>query len=92
MKKLFKLVIRGKVHGVGFRFSCMEAAYRFGVKGFVRNKSDGSVYVEAEGMEENLNLFRQWCRKGPLWAQVNEIEEEEINGIKDYKSFDIIKH
>ncbi len=91
MKKLIKLVIRGKVHGVGFRFSCMEAAYRFGVKGFVRNKSDGSVYIEAEGKEDNLDLFKQWCQKGPLWANVNEIEEDISNGIKDYKSFDIIK-
>ena len=91
MKKLIKLVIRGKVHGVGFRFACMEAAYRLGVKGFVRNKSDGSVYVEAEGNEDNLNLFRQWCQKGPLWAKVNEIEEEVSISTKDYESFDIIK-
>jgi len=68
----------------------MEAAYRFGIKGFVRNKSDGSVYVEAEGREENLNLFRQWCQKGPLWAKVNEVEVETSGNTKDYQSFDII--
>lgn len=91
MKKLIKLVIRGKVHGVGFRFSCMEAAYKYGIKGFVRNKSDGSVYVEAEGEGENLNLFRQWCEKGPLWAKVNEVEEEVTPGTKDYNSFEIVR-
>jgi len=91
MKKLIKLVIRGKVHGVGFRFSCMEAAYKYGIKGFVRNKSDGSVYVEAEGDDTNLDLFRQWCHKGPLWAKVNEVEEELSPGTKDYNSFEIVK-
>ncbi len=91
MKKLIKLVIRGKVHGVGFRFSCMEAAYKYGIKGFVRNKSDGSVYVEAEGEDENLDLFRQWCKKGPLWAKVNDIEEEIVPGTKDYDSFEIVR-
>jgi acylphosphatase len=69
----------------------MEVAYRYDIKGFVRNKSDGSVYVEAEGTEENLEIFKQWCRKGPLWAKVNEVEEEICNTTKDYKSFDIVK-
>jgi acylphosphatase len=90
MNKLVKLSIRGKVHGVGFRFSCMEAAYRFEIKGFVKNKSDGSVYVEAEGNEENLNQFIKWCHKGPAWARVMNVE---VQGgeLKNYKSFEIAR-
>ncbi|MBN2175187.1 MAG: acylphosphatase [Bacteroidales bacterium] len=88
MKRRFSIKIRGKVQGVGFRFSCMEAAYKYGIKGYVRNKPDGSVYAEAEGEEENLEYFIKWCKKGPLWARVKDIETEEID-IKNDQSFDI---
>ncbi len=90
MNKLVKLIIRGKVHGVGFRFSCMEAAYRIGVTGFVKNKKDGTVYVEAEGPEENIEQFILWCHKGPTWARINKVEIE-TGELKDYKSFEIAR-
>jgi acylphosphatase len=35
------------------------------IKGFVKNLSDGSVYIEAEGYPEQLAIFVEWCRKGP---------------------------
>lgn len=80
----------GRVHGVGFRFSCMEAAYRIGINGFVRNKSNGTVYVEAEGQEDKLAKFREWCSKGSLWSKIYKIDEED-GQLKDYKSFEIVK-
>ena len=89
MKKHINLTIRGKVHGVGFRFSCMEAAYKFQIKGFVKNKSDGTVYIEAEGNEDMLNEFRKWCSKGPVWARVVDIEESS-GELKDYTTFEIV--
>jgi acylphosphatase len=68
----------------------MEAAYRFGIKGIVANKSDGTVYIEAEGPEENLSRFIAWCHKGPSWARVMKVEME--NGeLKNYKSFEIAR-
>lgn len=88
MKKHYTIRIKGKVQGVGFRFSCMEVAYKYNVKGFVRNRSDRSVYVEAEGEEANLNLFREWCQKGPVWARITEVVEEE-GELQHYTSFEI---
>lgn len=88
MKKCIKITVHGKVQGVGFRFSCVEAAYLYGVFGFVKNKSDGTVFIEAEGKVENLVQFRDWCKKGPLWARVSEIEEEP-GTIVGYSSFEI---
>jgi acylphosphatase len=91
MKKHIIFLIRGRVQGVGFRFSCMEAAYKYKIKGIVKNKSDRkSVYIEAEGEEEDLENFRQWCQKGPLWAKVKECIEEE-GELKEYESFDILR-
>jgi acylphosphatase len=62
---LYKIYIRGWVQGVGFRWSAAhEARYR-GITGYIKNLSDGSVYIEAEGSREQLNDFIEWCKKGP---------------------------
>lgn len=90
MNKLVRLIIHGKVHGVGFRFSCMEAAYRIGITGFVKNKKDGTVYVEAEGPEEHIEQFVKWCHKGPTWARIKKVEIEP-GELKDHKSFEIVR-
>ena len=91
MKKNVNLTIKGKVQGVGFRFSCMEAAYRFKVYGHVRNRSNGNVTIVAEGDEENVDEFIAWCHKGPAWARVLEIEEKP-GKVKGYESFEIIRN
>ncbi|MEZ5195683.1 MAG: acylphosphatase [Bacteroidales bacterium] len=51
--------------------------------------SDGSVSIEAEGQEDMLKLFKEWCKKGPLWANVKEVVEEEAGEPKNYGSFEI---
>lgn len=57
------------------------------IRGFVRNESDGSVYIEAEGEEEALAQFVAWCKKGPRLAEVYEIkaESETMRGFKDFQ-------
>jgi len=90
MKKHYKLTVTGKVQGVGYRFSCMEAARRLGIRGNVRNLFDGSVYVEAEGTEDQLDGFVSWCRKGPAWARVNDVKVEE-GELQDFDSFRITR-
>lgn len=90
MKKHYKLKVEGKVQGVGYRFSCMEAARRHRISGIVMNRMDGSVYVEAEGEEEDLSAFVSWCRKGPMWAKVTELKIEE-GDVRDYVAFQITR-
>ena len=70
----FKVKVSGKVQGVFFRASTKEAADRFGINGFVRNEPDGSVYIEAEGEEEKLKQFMEWCRVGPPRARVEKFD------------------
>lgn len=57
--------ISGRVQGVGFRFTTKQAADELGVTGIVRNESDGTVYVEAQGSAEQLSRFVEALRKGP---------------------------
>jgi acylphosphatase len=85
--KHFKLNVSGKVQGVFFRASTKDAADRLGIKGFVRNEPDGSVYIEAEGEEEKLNQFMEWCRVGPPRARVEKFEiiEGEAQGFTSFQ-------
>jgi len=70
---LYKIHVTGRVQGVGFRWSAeIEARYR-GIKGFVKNLSDGSVYIEAEGSREQLNAYVEWCKKGSGFGFVESV-------------------
>jgi acylphosphatase len=77
MDKHFSINVMGKVQGVFFRASAREKAEELGVKGFVRNEPDGSVYIEAESDEKTLQQFTDWCRLGPPRARVEELHVKE---------------
>ena len=64
------ICITGRVQGVNFRTYTKEKAEAIGILGFVRNETDGSVYVEAEGSYEKINELVEWCKHGPPRAQV----------------------
>ena len=85
--KHLNITIIGRVQGVGFRYSALRAANNYKIKGFVRNNTDGSVYIEAEADELNLKLFMEWCRKGPGFARVDKIIQTEsgIQGFEDFR-------
>lgn len=68
-KKLYKIHVNGYVQGVGFRWRTVREASALGIKGFVRNMPDGSVYIEAEGSARQLRTFVDWCRKGPGYVE-----------------------
>lgn len=78
MKKAIMIIVSGKVQGVGFRYSALKKANELGIKGYIRNKSDGTVYIEIEGEPETLDFFIVWCKNGPSWAQVNDVYYEDI--------------
>lgn len=78
MKKAAVIEVFGRVQGVGFRYYAVQTAKNLGLTGFVRNKSDGSVYIEAEGEESSLLQLIEWCQNGPQWARVREVNHFEI--------------
>jgi acylphosphatase len=87
--KHYNITITGRVQKIGFRFSAMQSAYRYGVHGFVRNTNDDKVYIEAEGEDGNLDGFLQWCNRGPMGAKVEKVEFTE-GKLQNFKSFEII--
>ncbi|MBU2555889.1 MAG: acylphosphatase [Bacteroidales bacterium] len=64
------ITVFGKVQGVGFRFYTKKKADELNLTGWVKNMRDGSVYIEAEGENQDVDTFIDWCRQGPEWAQV----------------------
>ena len=89
MVKNFQIIVFGKVQGVGYRLSALKQAKIRGVKGYVKNNyCDGSVIIEAEGDEENLYNFIDWCRKGPTMAKVVDIIVKD-SSMKEFSDFDI---
>ena len=68
-----RIVIVGRVQGVGYRDAAVQAAFAFGVCGWVRNRQDGSVEALAQGEPEAVERFVTWCRRGPPLARVVEV-------------------
>lgn len=88
--KHLNIKIYGKVQGVFYRVTTKAVADQLGVKGFVRNEKDGTVYVEAEGDEFSLGEFLDFCRKGPDKAVIEKVETAETEP-KNYRNFEILK-
>jgi acylphosphatase len=74
VKTRTRIIVTGRVQGVGFRASCAREAERLGVAGTVRNRAEGSVEVVAEGDEAAVDSLTDWCRVGPTFARVQSIE------------------
>ncbi|HMM12307.1 MAG TPA: acylphosphatase [Bacteroidales bacterium] len=76
--KAVSMSIFGRVQGVGFRYYTEREARRLGISGFVQNRPDGSVYIEAEGEDAAMEAFIAWCHQGPRWAVVRKITVSEL--------------
>jgi acylphosphatase len=72
--------IHGRVQGVCFRNWAMERARALGVRGWVRNRRDGSVELVAYGDDEAVGALTADCRTGPPGARVKRIEVEIAEG------------
>lgn len=75
--KRVRVVVRGRVQGVGFRAATAHEARRLGLSGWVRNALDGSVEVEAEGSAVAVEALCAWLAHGPSYAHVTGIDVEE---------------
>ncbi|MBN1266801.1 MAG: acylphosphatase [Anaerolineales bacterium] len=77
-EKAVRVRIHGRVQGVSFRYYAYQQALRLGVKGWIRNKPDGSVAGFFQGTEEQVEGMVRWCSKGSPMAVVESIEEETV--------------
>ncbi|MEX0827167.1 MAG: acylphosphatase [Acidimicrobiia bacterium] len=77
--KAIRVVVAGRVQGVGFRWSTRRAAERIGVTGWVRNREDGAVEAHIEGPAERVAAMVAWLEQGPAEAKVASVETAEAS-------------
>lgn len=82
-----RVIVSGRVQGVFYRDSCRSMAIDLGVAGWVRNLSDGSVELAAEGTREAVDQLLEWCQLGPPHANVTtlEISDEALRGERHFR-------
>jgi acylphosphatase len=71
-----RLIINGRVQGIGFRAWMVEKATALGLSGWVRNRLDGSVEALVAGDTAAVEELLRLCRRGPRMAEVVSIEED----------------
>lgn len=88
--KHISIHVFGKVQGVFFRAHARELAQRLGITGSARNTPEGSLHIEAEGDEKNLEAFVQWCHQGPPAARVSSVKTHDgrLEGFTEF----VIRH
>jgi len=69
-----RIVVRGRVQGVGFRYAMVDVAERHGATGWVRNRRDGTVEAFVQGDPAAVDAIVAWCRRGPPAARVDAVE------------------
>ena len=84
-----RVVVRGVVQGVGFRFFAMQLARDYGLAGWVRNREDGSVEVEAEGDDVIVRAFIKDLGIGPHSADVAAVEVETLPPAREHTGFHV---
>jgi acylphosphatase len=79
-----RFFVSGRVQGVGFRYFAERTASSLRVGGYVRNLSDGRVEVYAHGNAEQMDALRIALRRGSRMADVDLVEEQEAEILRDY--------
>lgn len=88
MKIAKKFTVIGRVQGVGYRYFTEKLANSIGVYGYVKNMYDGSVEVYAIGTEAQLMNLKEGLERGPSYARVDKVLEEDM-GIYKYNCFSV---
>ena len=92
MKKTFSLLISGVVQGVFFRAYLKEHADRLAIRGWVRNRKNGSVeLLFGADTIESYNQFMLICQKGSPQSQVSCLELSVVDHVFNDDSFSVLE-
>jgi acylphosphatase len=75
-----RLIVTGRVQGVGYRYWMMRTARKLGLGGWVRNRSDGSVEAMVQGTPAAVAQISALARCGPEAARVTQVQSEPADG------------
>ena len=80
------MIVRGRVQGVGFREYLRREAERLNVKGWVRNRHDGTVEAMLHGWPKDVAMILRWAQRGPPAAHVTAVDVNEASG--EFETFE----
>ena len=86
-----RAIVSGRVQGVSYRASTADEARRLGLVGWVKNRADGTVELEAEGTSDRIDALLAWCQHGPPAARVDHVMSTELTALGSEKSFSITR-
>lgn len=81
--------VHGYVQGVSFRYYTQLTANKLGVVGYARNQPDRTVFVVAEGEEEQVQALARWLEKGSPAARVSRVEKDFSTATGEFRHFQI---
>ena len=73
MNSAYKIIVQGRVQGVGYRWFSMQIAQQLGIKGYVKNLFNGDVEIFAQGDDASVQQFINQLRKGPSFSNVTNL-------------------
>lgn len=94
MSKLIakRFFVSGIVQGVGYRFFAQRVAAKLGVRGYVKNLRDGRVEVYAISEHETLERMRSELKRGPSFANVDQVAESDAEILAEFDGGFLIEH
>jgi acylphosphatase len=84
-----RIVVSGRVQGVGFRYATVREARRLGLGGWARNRTDGCVEILADGAPARVDELLAWCRSGPPAAHVTRVEQCAVEPGEPFADFGV---
>ena len=85
-----KIIIKGRVQGVSYRYFTLKQAQTFNISGWVKNEDNGDVRAYAEGDRESLDQFIKYLKRGPVFARVDDVNLNWESEDKTYNEFNIL--
>ncbi len=85
--RTIKIKVYGRVQGVFFRVNVKKFCDSIGLKGYVRNKDDGSVEILVQGRDKELRGLKKWIQGSPGMSKVERVAVEESGG--KFREFEI---
>ena len=89
--RAFVATVRGRVQGVGFRWTAVREARALGIRGMVRNTAAGDVEVYAEAEGPALEAFLDWLHEGPPGAHVHGVDLDWVAPSGRWESFEAVQ-
>lgn len=89
MNARLHLIIKGRVQGVFFRMFARSTAKKYGVTGWVRNNSDGTVELVAEGPKQALEAVISHCERGTYFSKVEDLKPKWEKPTGEFNDFEI---